>query len=187
VKNTTNIPAYPDEVKKPRNPWVIGALGIAISFIVAMWIYAFFFAPEVGVNRIDDRAWAKRAEASCSQAKTDLQKLADYRRVNKVGPNALAERADIVEKANTILAKMLDSLADPLPTDVEGRKIIPLWLEDYHTYLTDRVTYVAHLRAGNDAGFGETEINGNPISNFLGDVARQNNMPSCQAPLDLAN
>jgi hypothetical protein len=174
------------EPRAKRNPFVAAVLTVVLGLIAAMWVYAFFFAPREGVNRIEDRAWSERAETVCATAKAQLVGLADFRRISDVGPDALVERADIVAQANAILATMVDELAAVQPSGEKSQTIIPRWLDDYRTYLADRTAYVEQLRAGDGSGFAETEINGSPISNFLGDVARQNEMPSCQAPLDLA-
>lgn len=176
----------PAEPSARRNPLVIGVLGLAIAFIAFMWVYAFFFAADDGINRIEDRVWSERAEATCAAAKQSLLDLADYRTLDEVGAGALAQRADIVEQANIILSDMVATLRLDPAVGKKAEQVIPRWLDDYETYLADRVAYVAQLRSGDGSVFAETEINGSPISNFLGDVARQNEMPTCQVPLDLA-
>ncbi len=180
-------PGAPTSGPRRRNPFVLAAILVAVAFIVFMWIYAFFFATDEGINRIGDRAWSAEAETICAAANEQRSALADYRTLDQVGTDALAERAEIVEQANTILATMLDELEQRPPNDAKGQRIIPTWLADWRTYLGNRIEYVADLRAGDGSGFAETEIDGSPISNFIGDVARQNEMPSCQVPLDLAN
>lgn len=179
----------PNAVPEPphrRNPLVVAVLGVVISFIVFMWVYAFLFADDDGINRIEDRAWSQRAEATCAAAKASLLGLADYRTLEEVGDDALALRADIVEQTNVILGDMVATLAADRPVGEKSEQVIPRWIADYETYVADRVAYVDQLRRGDGSVFSETQINGSPISNFLGDVARQNEMPSCQAPLDLA-
>jgi hypothetical protein len=180
-------PGQGDPPKARRNPLVVAGLAVALAFIGFMWIYAFFFASDDGINRIDDRAWAERAEGICAAAKAELQGLADFRRLEDVGPGALAERALIVDRANAIVNGMVDQLSAAMPTDEQGMKVIPRWLDDYRQYAADRMVYVEQIRAGDNVAFAETQINGSPISNFIGDVARQNEMPSCQVPLDLGD
>lgn len=178
--------AVTDPERTRRNPVVVGVLALAVAFIAFMWVYAFVFADDDGINRIEDRAWSARAEQTCADARTALLELADYRTLEEVGEGALAARADLVEQANAVLDDMIGTLeADPPVGDKAGR-IIPAWLADYRTYLGDRAAYVDQLRTGDGSVFSETQINGSPISNFIGDVARQNEMPSCQVPLDLA-
>ena len=177
----------PDRPGRSRGSLAVRALLIAcVIGIAAMWVYAFVFAPREGVNRIGDRAWSARAEVRCAQAKDELVALADLRTIEDVGEGALAQRAAIVDQTNNILSSMVDDLSATSPTDEKGQEIIPLWLDDYRTYVGNRVAYADQLRAGDGGGFAETEINGSPISGFINDVARQNDMPSCQAPIDLS-
>ena len=165
---------------------VRAVLIVCVIGIAAMWVYAFGFAPREGVNRIGDRAWSEQAEVRCAQAKDELIALADFRAIKDVGEGALAERASIVDQTNEILTSMLDDLSATGPTDEKGQEIIPLWLDDYRTYVGDRVAYADQLRAGDDSAFAENEVEGSPISGFINDVARQNEMPSCQTPIDLS-
>ncbi len=161
-------------------------LGLIVALIAAMWVYAFFFAPDGGINRIGDRAWSQRAEERCAAAGEALFALRDVRTIEEVGSGALAQRAEIVAKTNVILTTMLDTLEADVPSDTKGREIVPKWIADYRTYLADRTDMVARLRAGENVLLNETEVNGSPISNFINDFARQNEMKSCQTPTDLA-
>jgi hypothetical protein len=177
----------PDRPRRSRGSLAVRALLIVcVIGIAAMWVYAYGFAPREGVNRIGDRSWSQRAEERCAQAKDQLVGLADFRKIDDVGEGALAERAAIVDRTNAILTSMLDDLSATPPSDEKGQEIIPLWLSDYRTYIGDRVVYADNLRAGDDGAFAESEINGSPISGFINDLARQNNMPSCQTPIDLS-
>jgi hypothetical protein len=161
-------------------------LGVVVALLAAMWVYAFLFAPREGANRIGDRTWSERAEVRCAAAKVELLELADFRTIAEVGEGALAEKAAIVDQTNEILAAMLDDLDAVTPADEKGQEIIPLWLGDYRSYLDNRRAYADQLRAGDNSGFAEAEIDGAPISGFINDVARQNEMPSCQTPVDLS-
>jgi hypothetical protein len=163
-----------------------GLLVVVLALLAAMWIYALFFAPKEGVNRIGDQEWSARAELRCADAKEQLVALADMRTIEDVGEGALAEKAAIVDKTNVILTDMLDDLAAVAPTDEKGQEIIPLWLDDYRTYVADRRVYADQLRAGENRAFAENAVEGSPITGFINDVARQNDMPSCQAPTDLS-
>jgi hypothetical protein len=101
-------------------------------------------------------------------------------------PALVRERAGIVDKATDILEAMLDSIVDPLPTDTKGRDLVPQWEADYRTYLADRRTFAAELRAsGINSAFYETQASGIPISERLETFAGDNRMPSCAPPRDL--
>lgn len=151
-----------------------------------MWIYAYFFASEEGINRIGDRTWSARSEVACAAAAEELFALRDVRTIEEAGPNALAERAEIIAKTNVILTTLVDTLEADKPTDAKGLEIVPRWIADYRIYLADRTDMVTRIRSGENVLLNETQINGSPISNFINDFARQNNMKSCQTPTDLA-
>ncbi|MFM8777629.1 MAG: hypothetical protein ACKOEH_12250, partial [Actinomycetota bacterium] len=83
-------------------------LGIVILLIVAMWVYALFFATKESVNKFEDRQWAARAQERCSLSQQERKDLADYRIVDDLGPNALAERSMLVDKATDTLQRFVD-------------------------------------------------------------------------------
>lgn len=183
---TADPPAAVADAERPPRRWVQVLLGVVIALIVAMWIYAFAFAKREGINRIEDRDWAARGEQRCAEAKAALLELRDPRTIEEVGDGALAVKAGIVEQTNVILATMIDAIAADTPADDKGRRVVPLWIADYRTYLADRVAMVASLRAGENVLLNETEVKGTPISYFVNDFARQNDMDSCTTPIDLA-
>jgi hypothetical protein len=178
VPDTTSV--------RPRRRWLQGVLVLVVVLIAAMWVYAFFFAPTEGVNRIGDREWSARGETRCADAKTQLLALADFRPIEDAGPDALTEKAAIVDQTNEILTAMIDDLAADVPSDVKGQEIVPKWIADYRTYLGDRLAHAERLRNGENVALAETEVNGTPISSFINDFARQNEMPGCQTPVDLS-
>lgn len=170
----------------PSRRWVKAVLIVVIALLVAMWVYAFFYAPTEGINRIGDRTWSARSQARCEQSGAGLIALRDVRPIKDVGADALNEKADIVVKTNVILTSMVDAVAADVPADAKGQEIVPKWIADYRTYLADRVDMVAQLRAGQNVVLSETQVKGAPISDFINDFARQNNMPACQTPDDLS-
>ncbi|MEZ5216730.1 MAG: DoxX family protein [Ilumatobacteraceae bacterium] len=161
-------------------------LGLVIALMLVMWVYALFFASKEKINRVSDRDWAERSEQICADARLELYGLADYRKLDEVGGDALAQRADIVEQANTILRQMVVDVGNVAYSSDKAGRVIPLWLADWNTYLDDRDAYVAQLRTGDGGGFAETMVDGSPISKFITDFAVDNSMKSCQDPLDLA-
>ena len=50
-------------------------VGLGLIGFAAFWTWALFFASKGAVNKIDDRAWAARAEAICAAVKDDLAAL----------------------------------------------------------------------------------------------------------------
>lgn len=182
---TQQSPVLHDEPDRPRRLWLRILLGVVVALLVAMWVYAFLFAPREGVNRVGDRSWSERGEIRCAAAKVELLALADLRTIEEVGAGALQEKATIVDRTNAILAEMIDDLEATPPTDEKGQRLVPLWIADYRTYLGDREAYADQLRAGDNSPFTETEIDGSPITGYINDFARQNEMKSCQTPIDL--
>jgi hypothetical protein len=168
-------------------PWWKVPLAAFVLGMAAFWTWALFFAPKEAVNKIDDRAWAARAEEICAAAQERREALVDERRLDTNDPAMLAERGDIVDEATDIVETMLDDVVSESPTDAQGREIVPQWEADYRTYLADRRDFAALLREGRNEPFTETAVDGIPISEKLETFAGDNEMPSCAPPHDLAN
>ena len=151
-----------------------------------MWIYAFGFASKESVNKIDDQAWADRAEGICNQAETQRLALADLRQISDAGVNALTERAEIIDKATDTLESAINVISEIEPTDAKGKAIIPLWISDYRQLIVDRREYADQLRNGENVPFSETMIEGLPISEKISTFAADNRMTSCKVPMDLS-
>lgn len=154
--------------------------------IAVMWVYAFGFASKESVNRIGDEAWQQYAEQRCAAAEEERIELADMRRLSDVGPDALRQRADIVDKATDTIERALDEIAAQPIADEKGQAIVPLWIADYRTYIEDRREYADALRSGNNDPFAETKVDGIPISEKVSTFAADNLMKSCAAPIDLS-
>jgi hypothetical protein len=161
-------------------------IGTAISLLGMMWIYALFFASKESINQIGDTAWQQRAESICNETAIARKELSDYRLITEMGPDALSERADIVDKATAMLVDMLNQLAASTPTDAKGAELVPLWITDYRTYIADRNAYSQMLRNGVNNAFAETMIEGLPLSEKIATFAADNYMVSCKPPRDLS-
>jgi hypothetical protein len=177
---TPDHPLY-DRLPQTRL-WLKLILGVIVAGLAAMWIYAFFFASRDNVNSLGDGEWTQRAEVECAAADKAISALPTVPELTNLSPEALTERAVVLEESNDILDGMLDKLEATEPADSEGARIAKLWLGDYRIYLNDRIEYAIGLRAATVTEFGESTIDNMPITNFINDVARQNKMPSCQAP-----
>jgi hypothetical protein len=161
-------------------------IGTAISLLGIMWVYALFFASKESINQIGDQAWQQRAESICNETAVARKELADYRLITEMGPDALSERADIVDRATAMLVDMLNQLAASTPTDAKGAELVPLWIADYRTYIADRNAYSQMLRSGVNNAFAETMIEGLPLSEKIATFAADNYMVSCKPPRDLS-
>lgn len=161
-------------------------LSVTISLIVVMWVYALFFASKESVNKFADRAWAQRAQARCLIAEQTRKNLADYRIVSTLGPDALKERADIIDLSTDTMQDFVSEFRMSLPTDAKGFELVGLWLDDYEIYIADRREFTNDLRLGIDKKFAETPIKGLPISEKIATFAADNEMSNCKPPIDLS-
>ncbi len=149
-------------------------LGAAI--FVAFWFWALFLIDKTAVNKIEDRAWAARAEAICEPVKLQI------RRLDLETAAELEGRADLVVESTDLLSVMLGDLEAVEPTDAKGRAIVPDWITDYRTLLQDRYNYADRLRSGQNVPFTETGVQGVPITERIETFAGDNEMPSCAPP-----
>lgn len=163
-----------------------GVVTLSILGLLAMWIYAFGFASKESVNKIGDTVWTRNAESICKKAVDKRLQLVDTRQISDAGPDALPERAKIVDLATDTLEVALKSIAQLQVSDEKGKAIVPLWLLDYQQLVQDRREYANMLRNGNNDPFSETMVDGLPISEKISTFAADNRMPSCKVPMDLS-
>ncbi|MGB0114233.1 MAG: hypothetical protein WBP59_13505 [Ilumatobacteraceae bacterium] len=159
-----------------RSPIRKVAIAVGLTLFATFWIWALFFASKTAVNRIEDRAWAERAETIC--AEYDLQ----VRALSAQADGDLVIRADLVVESTDLLSAMLDDLVAVTPSDEKGQAIVPDWEDEYRTLLDDRYRYAERLRSGENIPFSETAVNGVPITERIETFAGDNEMPSCAPP-----
>jgi hypothetical protein len=162
-------------------------LSVICAAILAMWVYAFGFAPRESINKIGDDAWKARSEAHCKKAEDERFALQDLSEMDPNDPQALKKKAEIVELATDSLERAINAIAQDSPSDEKGKALVPQWLKDYRVYISDRRLFIEALQnATTRPYFAETEVEGVPISERLGKFARENDMKTCQPPLDLS-
>ena len=162
----------------------LGAICLGIG---VFWVWALFFPPtKQSVAKVDDVAWTVRASEICDQANLERDKLVDLRRIDTVDGNALAERADIIDKATAIVQKMLDDVTAQVPTGPKDADLMNTWKDIYQGWINERIDYTAVLRTGENAPFAESMLEGGPVSDYINDFAIANRMKSCSSPMDLA-
>lgn len=179
-----------DERSPFRRHAIRALLTVVIVGFAAFWIWALFFASKEAVNRIDDRAWAARAEQICADANAARLELSDYRAIVDVDDAEMAalmqERADIVDAATDIVEQMIDDVVAVVPTDEKGQAIVPQWEAEYRSYIEGRRVYAEQLReTGENVPFYEPGADGIPVSERLETFSGDNEMPSCAPPRDL--
>ena len=162
-------------------------LGLVCLGIAVFWVWALFFPPtKQSVAKLDDVAWTVRANEICKQANLERDKLVDLRRIDTVSGDALAERADIIDKATVIVQKMLDDVIAETPTGPKDEVLMNTWAKIFQGWINERVEYTAILRTGENAPFAESMLEGGPVSDYINDFALANRMKSCSCPMDLA-
>ena len=182
----TPPPGGDTDERNARSLGIRAGLTLLVLLFAAFWTWALFFASKEVINRIDDRAWAERAEQICQQANDDRLELADFRVIREGGPELILERADIVDESTDIVSSMIDDVVAVSPTDPKGREIVPLWEADYRIYVQDRYTFADQLRSsGENLPFYESTDSGIPISERIETFAGDNDMPACAPPRDL--
>jgi hypothetical protein len=171
---------------RPRHRAVTALLTVICVGIAAFWVWALFFPPKGSVARLDDTAWAERAESICEQANRDRAALVDTRRIADAGPDALSERAALIDRATDIVERMVDDVVAVTPTGPDDPDLVRTWERYYRTLLENRRSYADVLRAGENPPFREGALDGVPISEFINDFTVANRMKACSAPGDLA-
>lgn len=152
-----------------------------------MWVYAFGFASRESVNRIGDESWMARSEARCLVAENERFAMENLDRLDPTSRADLNKKADIVTIATNSLEAAIDDIESDIPNDPKGQAIVPKWISEYRIYIEDRRAFITALRtAERRPYFAETEIEGVPVSERLGKFARENDMRTCQPPLDLS-
>jgi hypothetical protein len=153
------------------------ALFVLMMLLFALfWIWALFFASKTAVNKVDDRAWAARAEAICADVRPQLQAL------EAQASTDLAVRADLVRQSTGLLEQMLKDIVAVPPSDAKGQAIVPEWEADYRILLADRIRYAEMLESGTDGPFTETAVQAVPVTERIETFAGDNEMPSCAPP-----
>lgn len=166
---------------------VVRPLLVVISLVIAaFWVWALFFPPKQSVARLDDVAWTERADAICREANLARNELSDTRRIDDVGQGALAERAELIDRATAIIVAMLDDVMAVEPNGPEDSALARRWAGYYRTLIEDRRDYTQVLRSGKNPPFPETTIEGSPISEYINDFTVANRMKACSSPADLA-
>jgi hypothetical protein len=152
-----------------------------------MWIYAFGFAPRESFNKINDAAWKVRAQAHCKTAENIRFSFEDLTPMKVDDPQALKTKANLVDAATDALEDAINLIAADKPADAKGQELVPEWIADYRTYISDRRAFAQELRTANIRPyFAESEVQGVPISERISKFARENDMKTCQTPYDLS-
>jgi hypothetical protein len=178
--------SLPSQPARRPSPWRY-VVAIALVLLTAMWVYALFFASKKATYRVDDDAWRADAEQICRAAETERRALVDTSAgyIADPTPEQAVERADLVDQATDIIEGALDDVvALPLTTD-RDRSLVADYEQYYRIVIADRRVYSARLREFDLRPYGETKVDGGPVSNVIIDFTTVNEMKSCAPPSDL--
>lgn len=169
----------------PRRRWLRALLLVVILALVAMWVYAFVFAPRGGVNPVRDKAWTDGARAACNDASLQLQQLVFRTRITESNKQTELPRfVANLEQASVVLDTMLDRI-DALPrTSERAQVLVPQWMADYRDFHGDVEAWIGELRKGELAKFGVTITDtGIPVNERINTFATENRIKVCMTNL----
>ncbi len=162
---------------RPRLGTVLATLVVAA--IIGMWAYLFLIADPGIPDRLEDDTFPTEAQAICSTAVDRIEELPPAQEADSP-----EQRGATVAEANEILAAMVADLRAIAPADGQDARLTAQWLEDWDTYLADRVDYAEELAGGEDAELLVTARGTGQITVTLDNFAVVNDMDDCAAPLD---
>ena len=178
--------ARPPHVK-PGRRWVKIGLAVVCLAIAAMWVYALFFASKKAAYRVDDVAWRQHAQATCAVYEQRRLTLVDTSEGYIANPTneQMLQRADVVDAATDLLEQELDDITTfPVATERDQR-LVDKYRGYFEILLQDRRVYTRALRAFELQPYGETKVDGGPVTNIIIDFATVNEMKSCSPPGEL--
>lgn len=157
----------------------------AAAFAVATfgaWIWAIFiYDPGLLVDELADPSFPQAAEPICTATMAELDRLP--RAESTDDP---VERADVIDRADALLATMVDRLRPLAPeSPPEAVEAVDEWLGDWDDHIGDRTRYADALRGNPDARFTESVKGSKQLSRAIDGFAQVNRMPSCETPGDV--
>jgi hypothetical protein len=187
---TTELAADPSPSPagaQPGRRWVKLALAIVCLAIAMMWVYALFFASKKAAYRVDDAAWRQHAQATCAVYEQQRLALVDTSAGYIAHPSheQMLQRADVVDAATDLLERELDEITSFPVSSERDQNLIGKYRGYYQTLLHDRRVYTRSLRAFELQPYGETKVDGGPVTNVIVDFATVNEMKSCAPPGEL--
>ena len=152
---------------------------LVVAGTIGLWGYLFLIADPGIPDELEDPRFPAEAQAVCAEAVgriDDLPAASDA--------TSPEERGEAVAEANGILAAMVAELRAIAPADGDDGRLIRLWLDDWDTYLADRVDYAERLADGEDAELLVTARGSGQITITLDNFTVVNDMDDCASPLD---
>jgi hypothetical protein len=157
-------------------------VGLVVLASFGLWAYAYSGrADRPPPDLLDDPVFAQVAEPRCAEARRQLAQLEPaYEAADNV------DRARTVDQANAILSSMVADLRSQVSGTDRDRQILGDWLQDWETFLGNRVDYAQRLRQDREARFYQSDVvSGEMLDRRLSRMADTNDMSSCGNPGDV--
>ena len=158
-----------------RRRWALLGAVLAVSTLLALAVATRRSGPDLPPPTIEDRAFARRADALCGRA---LPALSRERPEPGEGPQDTRTVATHVDRAADGLADVVADLRD-LPVAPTDEGDVDRWLDDWDAYVAVGHRYAEALRAGDRRTFTSVAAMGNPLSRRIFLFSRANRMPRC--------
>lgn len=185
-----------DEVAEPLSMrWTISRVLVVLAVLAMVGFWAAIFAGVFRADNPDDlvagfdegsreaaemEAFVERTHARCQALRTDLAEL----------PNAEAitsaeARADVLDRANVLVAAMVDDIEADAPTEGDAGTSMRGWIQDWRTYVVNREDYARRLRVDPESRLLLDERFGDSIDRTIEIFADVNDIPDCATPGDV--
>jgi hypothetical protein len=160
---------------------------VVCLLILAMRVYACGFASKKAAYRVDDAAWRARAQSICQTYEAKRLELVDTAQGYIADPTheQMLQRADVVDRATDIIEDELAEVIASQPPSERDRSLVSEYAGYYRIVIADRRRYTERLRAFDLEPYGETLVDGGPVSNLVTDFTVVNEMPACSPPGEL--
>jgi hypothetical protein len=181
----------PPVTDQPSSGWTSSLAKIVLIVVclmlLAMWIYAFGFASKKAAYRVDDAAWRQRAQSVCTVYEARRLELVDTSQGYIADPThaQMLQRADVVDRATDIIEEQLIEVTASQPVSERDRSLVSEYAGYYRQVIADRRAYTARLRTFDLQPYGETLVDGGPVSNLVSDFTVVNEMKACSPPGEL--
>lgn len=181
----TETPGPEAEVEEPlAMSWSIGRVltVVAILAMVGFWAWILSGAPaRQNPDKLEDRAYAASLEDRCQDLRDDLAELPAAPDIETA-----AERADVLDEANVLVAAFIDDLEAGAPTEGDAGVTMQGWIADWRTYLDNREDFARRLRSDPDAQLLlEQSPLGDSVDKTIQIFSQVNEIDACDTPGDV--
>ena len=178
-------PSSPTEDEGPYRMGFTWGRGLAIGAVVAMvifWIWIFSGAPaKDNPDKLQDAAYVAELEDRCQALRDDLDELP-----NAADLETAAQRADVLDDANVLVAGFIDDLQAGAPTTGDAATSVKGWIGDWETYLANREDYADRLRTDSSAQLLlDRSPLGDSVDKAIQIFSQVNEIPACETPGDV--